>query len=192
MLTVVKLGGSLYHSPFLQDWLQHLTTLSENQLLLIVPGGGPFADTVRKAQQDHSFTDKTAHQMAINAMRQFALLIHDFCPAAQRLTDLKQQLPATGLFIWLPDDTAMLSADLPQSWQVTSDSLALWLAQQLDAQQLILLKSSTISDDKISALTASGVLDQHFHKQYQQRPLPCSIVEQANVTAGFSSQIDLQ
>lgn len=192
MLTVVKLGGSLYHSALLPDWLEQLTGLSATQLLLIVPGGGPFADTVRKAQQDHGFSDKTAHQMAINAMRQFALLLNDFCPSAQLLSDLQQPLPLTGLLIWLPDDTAMLSADLPQSWQVTSDSLALWLAQQLDAQQLILLKSSTISDDKISALTASGVLDQHFHKQYQQRPLPCSIVEQANVTAGFSSQIDLQ
>ena len=192
MLTVVKLGGSLYHSALLPDWLEQLTGLSATQLLLIVPGGGPFADTVRKAQQDHGFSDKTAHQMAINAMRQFALLLNDFCPSAQLLSDLQQPLPLTGLFIWLPDDTAMLSADLPQNWQVTADSLALWLAQQLAAQQLVLLKSSTISDDKISALTASGVLDQHFHKQYQQRPLPCSIVEQTNVTAVFSQQIKLQ
>lgn len=192
MLTVVKLGGSLYYSAVLQDWLQQLTSLSATQTLLIVPGGGPFADTVRKAQQDHSFTDKTAHQMAINAMRQFALLLNDFCPSAQLLTDLQQQLPLTGLYIWLPHDTAMLSADLPQNWQVTADSLALWLAQQLAAQHLVLLKSGTVSGAKISVLTDSGVLDQHFSKQYQRRPLPCSIVEQANVTTDFNQQIKLQ
>lgn len=192
MLTVVKLGGSLYYSAVLKDWLQQLTPLSATQSLLIVPGGGPFADTVRKAQQDHGFTDKTAHQMAINAMRQFALLLDDFCPSAQLLTDLQQPLPLTGLFIWLPDDSAMLSADLPQNWQVTADSLALWLAQQLAAQQLVLLKSGTVSDAKISALTDSGVLDQHFAKQYQRRPLPCSIVEQADVTTDFNQQIKLQ
>ncbi len=192
MLTVVKVGGSLYHSAILQDWLQHLTTLSAQQSLLIVPGGGPFADIVRKAQQEHGFTDKTAHQMAINAMRQFALLVHDLCPMSQLLTELQQPLPSTGMFIWLPDDSAMLSADLPQNWQVTADSLALWLAQQLDAQQLILLKSGTVSDAKISVLTDSGVLDQHFSKQYQRQPLPCSIVEQANVAIDFNQQIKLQ
>jgi len=191
MLTVIKLGGSLYHSRQLSDCLQNILAFAENQAVVLVAGGGPFADLVRQAQQDHRVSDKTAHQMAINAMRQFALLLIDLLPDAHIFSRSDQLLPANGLSIWLPDDSQLMAADLPQNWQVTADSLSLWLAQQLNASQLILIKSCAVSSAQISDLSEHGILDAHFAKQYQQQPLPCSIIPQVEIADGLTSQICL-
>ena len=61
---VVKLGGSLAYSPELPHWLSALAHTDA----VIVPGGGPFADTVRDAQQIWRFDDATAHAMALLAI----------------------------------------------------------------------------------------------------------------------------
>lgn len=189
MLTVIKLGGSLYHNPPLADCLRNIINFAENYPVVLVAGGGPFANSVRQAQQTHGFSDKTAHQMAINAMRQFALLLLDLLPDAQILGPLNQSLAASGLSVWLPNDNEMMAADLPQNWQVTADSLSLWLAQQLNADELILIKSCALDTLKINALVDHGVVDAHFAKQYQQQPLPCSIVQQADATDWLSRRM---
>lgn len=191
MLTVIKLGGSLYHSQQLSDYLQNILAFAENQAVVLVAGGGPFADVVRQAQQDHGFSDKTAHQMAINAMRQFALLLIDLVPDAHILSQPDQPLQAIGLSVWLPDDSQLMTADLPQNWQVTADSLALWLAQQLNASQLILIKSCAVSSAQITDLSEHGIVDAHFAKQYQRQPLPCSLIQQVDVSDGLTRQIPL-
>lgn len=191
MLTVIKLGGSLYHNQQLSDCLQNISDFAEHQAVVLVAGGGPFADLVRQAQQDHGFSDKTAHQMAINAMRQFALLLIDLLPDAYIFSQPDQSLPANGLSLWLPDDSQLMTADLPQNWQVTADSLALWLAQKVNASQLILIKSCAVGSAQISDLSEQGIVDAHFAKLYQRQPLPCSLIQQADITDGLSRQIPL-
>lgn len=192
MLTVIKLGGSLYHSTLLPYWLAALSLAAESETLLIVPGGGPFADSVRKAQQAHDFADSAAHQMAILAMRQFALMLGALCPAAQFFSDAGQTITGPGLYLWLPDDTALMTADLPQNWQVTADSLALWLAQQQRAARLLLIKSGAPPSPKITDLIDDGLLDEYFIAQYQRQPLPCSIVRQTDFADFLNCQMPLQ
>lgn len=177
MLTVIKLGGSLYHSPQLADCLHSIAEFARDRPVVLIAGGGPFANAVRLAQQDHHLSDKTAHQMAINAMRQFALLLIDLLPDAQIFCEVFKPPPSSGLRVWLPDDSQMMVANLPQNWQVTADSLSLWLAQQLDADELILIKSCVIDSPNINELTDLGVLDPHFVKQHQRKPLTTSIVQ---------------
>ncbi len=191
MLTVIKLGGSLYHSRQLSTCLQNILGYADTRAVVLVAGGGPFADMVRQAQQDHAVSDKTAHQMALNAMRQFALLLIDLLPGAHIFSRSDQSRPANGLSIWLPDDSQLMAADLPQNWQVTADSLALWLAQQLNASQLMLIKSCVVSSAQIRDLSEYGILDAYFAKQYQRQPLPCSIIPQVDVTDGLTRQIYL-
>src|SRR5215467_4429680 len=70
---VVKLGGSLIASPHLQAWLAALA--ASRGAAVIVAGGGPFADAVRAAQEQHPFDDRAAHRMAILAMEQYALML---------------------------------------------------------------------------------------------------------------------
>ena len=84
-MIVIKLGGSLEQAKTLADGLtriaQHYSQQhSQQQAVVIVPGGGVFADTVRAAQHQWQFNDRIAHEMAILAMQQMALLFQSLQP----------------------------------------------------------------------------------------------------------------
>src|SRR5262245_8895583 len=67
---VVKLGGSvLAHSTYFDDALAALAAAGKSRRLLVIPGGGPFADSVRAVDRQHRLSDDAAHWMAILAMR---------------------------------------------------------------------------------------------------------------------------
>ena len=68
-LTVIKLGGSHAFAPHLRDWLAAIAGCAGSMVL--VPGGGPFADLVRDAQARIGFDDDAAHRMALLAMAQY-------------------------------------------------------------------------------------------------------------------------
>jgi aspartokinase-like uncharacterized kinase len=78
--------------------------------------------------------------MAILGMEQFGWLLSDLIPGAERCPDLA---PAGGFadgrtIVLLP---ARLALDaLPASWHVTSDSIAAWVAGQVGADRLVLVK----------------------------------------------------
>lgn len=174
-MKVIKLGGSLFASPVLLSWLEALTQAARREPIIIVPGGGPFADQVRLAQQRHDIGDGAAHCMAILAMAQFGLLLHDLAP---RSRPLHYPCPSAGgahdvgLHIWLPDAALFNQPGLPQSWAITADSLALWLAQQLEADALFLIKRRIPQQHTLSQLCRDGVIDQGFNTLLSASPLP--------------------
>lgn len=172
-MRVIKLGGSLFHTPELRQWLELLDKASQQETVVIVPGGGPFADEVRHAQRLHRFNDSSAHHMALLAMAQFGLLIADLAPHSQTFYYPQQdphQLP-TGLHVWLPDRSLLDSSEISHSWDVSSDSLALWLSQQLEADELVMIKRSTVVSPRIQALIQHGVIDKGFTALYQRKPV---------------------
>lgn len=88
MKYIIKIGGSLYYRPELKRVLAHAAGLVKApHNAVIVPGGGPFADQVRRAQQRWLFADETAHQMALLAMRQYGLMLAALSglPVAERV-----------------------------------------------------------------------------------------------------------
>jgi dihydroneopterin aldolase len=112
--------------------------------LILVPGGGPFADGVRKAQSAIGFDDAAAHRMALLAMEQFAIALAAHSSAfvlARSRDEMDGALAAGRIPIWLPSHMALDARDLPASWDVTSDSLAAWLAGTYGARRLLLIKS---------------------------------------------------
>ena len=126
---VVKLGGSLLEAAELRPWLAALAILP-GAPRVVVPGGGPFADTVRDAQARLGFHDLAAHRMAILAMQQYGLMLQALEPRlalAETSTDLAAIPPGAGA-VWLPWRMVGLEPGIEPSWDVTSDSLALWLA----------------------------------------------------------------
>ena len=164
-MRVIKLGGSLFHTPELRQWLELLDSASQQDTVVIVPGGGPFADEVRHAQRLHRFSDSSAHHMALLAMAQFGLLIADLAPESQLFyypQQDPQQLPP-GLHVWLPDRSLLDSSEISHSWDVSSDSLALWLSQELEADELVMIKRSTVVSSRIQALIQHGVIDKGLH-----------------------------
>ena len=71
---IVKIGGSLAAGPAaLGRWL--LALEAGRRRVVVVPGGGPFADTVRSAQAELGFDDSTAHRMALLAMEQYGMAL---------------------------------------------------------------------------------------------------------------------
>ena len=173
-MRIIKLGGSLFHTPELKQWLTLLSRASEYETVIIVPGGGPFADEVRHAQRLHCFSDATAHHMAILAMSQFGLLIKDlapncrpfYYPGEQQTTLLKN-----GLYIWLPDHRVLSVPELKHNWNITSDSMALWLSQSLKADELSIIKRSTVISSQIKSLINHNVLDSGFLPLFHQQPV---------------------
>jgi len=160
---VIKLGGSLIGSEELGQWLQKIAKLGDGKVI-IVPGGGLFADAVREAQQLTSLDDKTAHQMAVMSMDQFGVMMagmnHDLATAASELELAERGWQHRGI-IWLPSKMVMADDTIPTNWDVTSDSLAAWLAQKVGASHLLLVKSTKPLVPKISlsALQAEDIVD---------------------------------
>ena len=187
---VVKLGGSLYDSPELTTWLTKLAEYAQKQAVIIVPGGGPFADGIRAAQALHGFSDKIAHHMALLAMKQFGLLLIGLASNCQAFTISPPTQAA--LSVWLPDDSLLLDSSIEQSWDISSDSLALWLTQRISAQQLLLIKRSQTSEYSIGQLTKSGILDQGFSKLFSKNPVTAKVIHYKNHSQLDSYSSDLQ
>jgi len=167
---VVKLGGSLFDSDHLRDWLK---VLSETGPLVIVPGGGPFADQVRQAQQQWGFDDSTAHRMALLAMEQYGHLLCSLQPGlvpAESHTQINQLLAEDKIPVWMPSAMVMAEPDIEHSWEITSDSLAAWLAGQLKADQLLLVKSVALNDERMTVeqLAEQGIIDTQFGTYLRQ------------------------
>ncbi|MEM7222825.1 MAG: hypothetical protein AAF495_07605 [Pseudomonadota bacterium] len=163
--TVVKLGGSLAHSPELGAWLDRL--LRHPCRAVLVPGGGPFADQVRELQVRLAFDETAAHGLAIGAMALFGQALAALRPGmvlADSAGSIERALGEGHLPVWDPAAMTLGRAEIPESWEVTSDSLAAWLAGRLGAPRLVLIKSAPRPAESANAqdLAASGLVDAAF------------------------------
>lgn len=163
---VVKMGGSL------TDRFSRLVpALRESGCpLLIVPGGGPFADAVRKLGLD----DDASHWMAIAAMEQAGWWISSF---GVEPTD-RIAVPE-GVSVLLPYAEMRRCDPLPHSWDVTSDVIAAWVASRLDLD-LLLLKS-------VDGLYAGGEL-----ADVVTSPFACEEVDPLFLPFVFSHGVSVQ
>lgn len=143
---VVKLGGSLLGSPELPHWLETLIRISDGKVV-IVPGGGVFADAVREAQQHSGISDSVAHELALIAMDQFGILLAGMnagLVTASSELEIAERGWQHRAIVWLPSKMVLADEGVPKNWQVTSDSLSAWLANKISAEQLILVKSKSL------------------------------------------------
>ena len=121
METVVKFGGSLCRDRGVLERLCRV--LNEFDGILVVPGGGEFADTVRGIDREFGLEGKIAHKLAILAMQQTGVLIGEFFEGE-----------IFGCAALLEDE------NLKANWDVTSDSIAAYVAKERGAKRLILMK----------------------------------------------------
>ncbi len=161
---IVKIGGSLAENDRIGGALDIVARASRR--LVVVPGGGVFADTVRSAQADYQFSDEAAHRMAILAMHQTAELLMDLQPrlmgadsvATMRAIWRKGKLP-----VWQPHKMCDGDNEIPANWSITSDGLAARLAERMRCSHVVLVKSRNV-DEGASAfdLAREGVVDAIF------------------------------
>jgi aspartokinase-like uncharacterized kinase len=149
-MSVVKVGGALAAIPYALDRVcAELTRVSRDHRLLIVPGGGPFADAVWEFERRVGVSSDAAHWMAILAMDQYAHVLAGRIAGAVLVEEpgAVRETVDRGRAVVLAPSRWMRSADvLPHSWEATSDSIAAFVAGALDAAQLILIKPSTTGE----------------------------------------------
>jgi aspartokinase-like uncharacterized kinase len=127
---VIKLGGAVLGSP---------VSIPRYGQTLVVPGGGAFAEAVRAIDAQHHIGDDAAHWAAILAMDQYAYALAALVPQTRIVTSPEEvmagDVPILAPYRWLKERDP-----LPHSWDVTSDSIAAWIAHAVGAKKLLLVK----------------------------------------------------
>ena len=121
--------------------------------------------------------------MALLGMEQFGFMMsgirNDLVPVECE-KDIFRVLKKAGVPIWLPTFMVTHEEDIEHSWEVTSDSLAAWLARKIGANRLLLVKSVKLGERKISAeeLSQQGIVDAAFPSYLRQGKFTTVIVQQ--------------
>jgi aspartokinase-like uncharacterized kinase len=172
-MKVVKIGGSL-----LNDAARIMGVFNDYEVLLI-PGGGVFAGAVRRIFSKYMLSDVAAHKMAILGMHQYGLFLSDI--SGMRTIDSIKDF--NGRAILLPLDMVSKS-DLPPSWNVTSDSIACYIARKAEEREFIKLTDvdgiivggevvETISAGKL--LNTTTCLDKSLPAYLQAWKMDCRV-----------------
>lgn len=163
MSVIVKIGGSLEADPHRRRAL--LTALADGAYgpCIVVPGGGAFADAVRDAQARDGFGDAEAHRRALDAMGYAAGIFRAIEPRLVHSLEPWVDTPGAVARVWNPQRLREGHSDIPETWDVTSDSLALWLAARMRAPRCVLVKSADAAPgDDPAALARRGLVDAAF------------------------------
>lgn len=138
---VVKVGGGLLRSCGLEGLrlgCADALEFARGRAVLVVPGGGPFAEAVRELDAEVGLGDEVAHVLALRAMDQLGVLLAPLLPGAEVLDRLVAPRGGLGLLLAAPAFEG--HPEIPASWDVTSDSLAVFAAGAIGAKEAILLK----------------------------------------------------
>lgn len=175
----MKLGGSLLDLPDLRQRLQEVALMLMPSQLLLIPGGGLAADCIRSLDQQFGLSAEQAHQTAIEAMKFNAELLARLNPEFCIVADLSEarvawengRLPVLNASVVLHhqqrprgDEREDNGDFLPASWDVTSDSIAAWVAARWGAKGLVILKSCDPVSSCIDVLIERRMLDAFFRR----------------------------
>ena len=132
---VVKIGGSLF-----PDHAIELAKRLENTGSVIILGGGEFANLIRKYDSQIGFSDETNHWTAIDCMEIIAKLVNDKVETAQMayaIDEVNQIIDDGFTPIFVVSDFLKSEDPFECSWDVTSDSIAAYVANLLNANLFI-------------------------------------------------------
>ncbi|MBE7246709.1 MAG: uridylate kinase [Actinomycetospora chiangmaiensis] len=163
MTVIVKVGGSLEADPHRRrDLLARLADGAHGRCI-VVPGGGTFAGAVRAAQAREGFSDTEAHRRALDAMSDAAGIFRGIEPRLVQTFEPWSEVASATARVWNPRRLRAGHPDIPETWDVTSDSLALWLAARMGAECCVLVKSRDAAPAQdAAALAQDGLVDAAF------------------------------
>jgi len=166
MVTVVKIGGSL----FPEYTLELCEKLSQsNEKIVLVNGGGEFANLLRTYHRDYDYSKQANHWNAIRCMDIIGELIadkNDKIEATNDINSIEDIHNHGNIPLLLCYDILKRYDPLIHSWDITSDSIACWIAHKINAKLLILTnvegiyKGNIFSNDKklIKSISAKELL----------------------------------
>lgn len=175
-VTVLKLGGSLLDLADLPDRLRAVFAMFDGDWPLLVCGGGEAADIVRRWYETHALDEEQSHWLAMESIRLNQRLLLTLMPELELVSNraaaesawTRGRVPLLDLmsFVGLEESQAERGTTLPHTWDVTSDSLAAWVAIRWPASRLVLLKSVELSHEEngwtLQAAADSGFVDRYF------------------------------
>ena len=182
---VVKLGGSLCNDVRLPQWLDLLAELGGGRVT-VVSGGGSFADEVRRSQVHWQIGDLPAHNMAVLAMAQSAYLAHGLNPKlvpVSTTAEVHKVLHSGHAALWLPMDWLRDKPGPYTNWDNSSDSIALDLARELNAERMVLVKSCAIDPAaSLADLGAAGIVDGRFVSLAGGAAFPIDVLQRTELS----------
>lgn len=170
---VVKVGGSLLDWPELSGRLTAFLTseLDRSNRVVLIAGGGRIVDEIRRLDQVHRFGEVESHWLAIDALALTSRILGRLLPDARVIDDDAEIRTCWDEGAWpiLSPGRTLRKLDscsgsgLPATWDVTSDSIAAWIAEHLAADRLILIKSRRIPPGSSrTQAVAAGFVDPIF------------------------------
>lgn len=141
-----KIGGKILENELLlENTISQMINLFVSYSLdkiIIVPGGGSLANFIRFLDFNMSLGNEMSHWMAIQAMdfngRELATRYKQI-EVIEKIEDVKNREQIFAIF--LPFNYLRNNDPLPHSWQVTSDSIALNIAYELNFERVFLIKN---------------------------------------------------
>jgi aspartokinase-like uncharacterized kinase len=155
-ISLIKVGGSLLDWPELParltGFVEDRRRIDPEVRPVLLCGGGAFVDAVRRLDRVHHLGDAVAHRLAIQAMDLAAGILLFSLPGAEIVDSIgvldeepsPGEMPVilTGTILYELED--LKGNPLPPSWDVTSDTIAAYIAGELKARSLVLLKSASL------------------------------------------------
>ncbi len=162
---VVKVGGSLVAYPdALRAALTSVEAASRTRRLVVVPGGGPMADAVRAVDRAVGLPDAAAHWMAVMAMDQYGEALASHMVRGRVVHDrdgIDRAIDGGDVPVLAPHAWLRQRDPVPHAWSVTSDSIAAWVAGEVGASRLVLVKApgaaGALVDDYFAHALPPGV-----------------------------------
>ena len=184
-MIVIKIGGSLIESARELVRVLHRYTSDEEERILVVPGGGVFADTVRTASDAYGISDEAAHWMAVLAMDQYGHYLADGTKVSLA-TDIGEESIRAGVSVLLVYDLLKRSdSEIEHTWNATSRTIAGWVASLLGAVFIkatdvdgVLRDGALVSEITARELLAMGetCVDLELLRLLISRSLDCRVV----------------
>ena len=135
---VLKIGGSWITNPNLTRLLKTLDKKKKGKMI-IVAGGGCFADSVRFAFKKTKMSEKIANTLALKSTEIFCSYLKDINKKLYLTTN--QRFRENSLNVWLPSLILSNEKSFKKNWNSTSDSVAAWLSTNIKAEGLVFIKS---------------------------------------------------
>lgn len=173
---VFKIGGSLLSLPDLGRRIGDVVAQRTDAMPLIVVGGGPTADLVRQWDWLHSLGEERAHWLALRSLALNEALLAELLPGASLVTNRNEALAAHRAghvpvlsahnFVRVEEsEETHLEQRLPHTWDVTSDSIAAWIAQRWPAEEIVLVKSRPVPKKVVKVTrNADPPVDGYFRR----------------------------
>jgi len=140
-----KIGGKILEDfENLNSTISQLKQIFEENLvqkIILIPGGGTLANFIRKVYSELKFTEKIAHFLGIISMNYNGLELSKKYPDLRVIESFDKLKKIDNIIcIFLPYEYLKETDTLPHSWDVTSDSITLFLAKELGLNECFLIK----------------------------------------------------